>query len=48
MADSPTPLDGTIVQFLLRVVDRLEGMLADPDALLANLKAVGIDDAAVT
>ena len=48
MADSQTPLDGSIVQFLLRVVDRFEGMVADPDALLANLKAVGIDDASVT
>ena len=48
MTDPPVPLDGAIVRFLLRVVDRFEGMVADPDALLANLKAVGIDDAAVT
>src|SRR5262249_27300711 len=48
MTDSPMPLDGAIVRFLLRVVDRFEGMVADPDALLANLKAVGLDDGAVT
>jgi len=48
MTDSPMPLDGAIVRFLLRVVDRFEAMVADPDALLANLKAVGLDDAAVT
>lgn len=42
------PLDGAIVRFLLRVVDRFEGMVGDPDALLANLKTVGLDDAAVT
>jgi hypothetical protein len=42
------PLDGVIVRSLLRVVDRFEGMVSDPDALLANLKAVGLNDAAVT
>jgi hypothetical protein len=30
------------------VVDRFEGMVSDPDALLANLKAVGLNDSAVT
>jgi hypothetical protein len=45
---STLPLDGAIVGFLLRVVDRFEGMVSDPDALLTNLKAVGLDDAAVT
>jgi len=48
VVDSTLPLDGAIVGFLLRVVDRFEGMVSDPDALLANLKAVGLDDAAVT
>ena len=47
MTDSPTPLDGAIVQFVLRVVDRFEGTVSDPDALLASLKAVGLDDSAV-
>ncbi len=48
LTDSTLPLDGAIVGFLLRVVDRFEGMVSDPDALLANLKAIGLDDAAVT
>jgi hypothetical protein len=48
VTDPTLPLDGVIVGFLLRVVDRFEGMVSDPDALLANLKAVGLDDAAVT
>jgi hypothetical protein len=48
MTDSPTPLDGAIVQFLLRVVDRFEATVSDPDALLASLRAVGLDDGAVT
>ena len=48
MTDSTMPLDGAVVRFLLRVVDRFEGMVADPDALLAHLKAVGLDDSAVT
>ncbi len=48
MSDSPTPLDGAIVEFLLRVVDRFEGVVADPDALLANLKSIGLDDSAIT
>ena len=48
MGESPTPLDGAIVAFLLRVVDRFEATVSDPDALLANLKAVGLDDSAVT
>lgn len=47
MTDSPTPLDGAVVRFLLRVVDRFEATLSDPDALLASLKAVGLDDSAV-
>ena len=48
MTESPLPLDGAIVRFLLRVVNRFEGMVSDPDALLANLKAVGLDDSSVT
>jgi hypothetical protein len=48
VADSPTPLDGAVVRFLLLVVDRFEGTVSDPDALLASLKAVGLDDSAVT
>lgn len=47
MANSTIPLDGAIVGFLLRVVDRFEGMVSDPDALLTHLKAVGLNDAAV-
>jgi hypothetical protein len=48
MTDLALPLDGTIVRFLLRVVDRFEGIVTDRDALVANLKAVGLNDAAVT
>src|SRR5262245_14540013 len=48
MTDSMMPLDGAVVRFLLRVVEGFEGMVADPDALLAHLKAVGLDDSAVT
>jgi uncharacterized protein DUF6603 len=47
MSDSPTPLDGAIVRFLLLVVDRFEATVSDPDALLASLKAVGLDDSGV-
>src|SRR3954452_24638693 len=48
MTNSPIPLDGAIVRSFLRVIDRFQGMVADPGALLANLKAVGLNDAAVT
>src|SRR5437899_1167896 len=48
MTESPTPLDGAIVGFLLRVIDRFESTVSDPDALLSSLKAVGLDDSAVT
>jgi hypothetical protein len=48
VADSPQPLDGAIVAFLLRIVDRFESIVSDPDALIAHLKAVGLDDASVT
>lgn len=48
VTDSPTPLDGAIVRFLLLVVDRFEGTVSDPEALLASLEAVGLDDSAVT
>jgi hypothetical protein len=48
VTDSPTPLDGAIVRFLLRVIDRFEATVSDPDALLSSLKAVGLDDSAVT
>lgn len=47
VTESPTPLDGAVVQFLLRVVDRFHTTISDPDALLATLKGVGLDDAAV-
>ncbi len=47
VTESAIPLDGAVVRFLLRVVERFEGMVADPDALLANLKAIGLDDSAV-
>ena len=48
VTDSPTSLDGAIVGFLLRVIDRFEGTVSDPDKLLASLKAVGLNDSAVT
>ena len=48
MTESPTPLDGAIVQFLVRVIDRFEATVSDPEALLASLKAVGLDDSSVT
>src|SRR2546425_7843940 len=48
MADSSTPLDGAIVGFLLRVIDRFESTVSDPAALLAALKAVGLNDSAVS
>src|SRR6478672_5464956 len=48
MTDSPTPLDGAIVRFLLRVIDRFERTVSDPEAVLAALKAVGLDTSAVT
>jgi uncharacterized protein DUF6603 len=48
VTESTLPLDGAITRFLLRVVDRFEGTVSDPDALLVSLKAVGLDDAAVT
>lgn len=48
MSDLPTPLDGAIVAFLLRVIDRFESTVSDPDRLLSSLKAVGLDGAAVT
>lgn len=48
MTDSPIPLDGAVVRFLLRVLDRFEGTVSDPDSLLTSLKAVGLDDSAIT
>ena len=48
MGDSALPLDGAIVGFLLRVLDRFERMVTSPDALMAALKSVGLTDAAVT
>lgn len=47
MADSPAPLDGAVVRFLLRVVQRFHTTIADPDTLLATLAGVGLDDAAI-
>jgi Family of unknown function (DUF6603) len=48
VTDSPTPLDGAVVRFLLLIVDRFESTVSDPDALIASLKAVGLDDSAVS
>jgi len=48
VTESPTPLDGAIVGFLVRVIDRFEATVSDPAALLASLKAVGLDDSSVT
>jgi hypothetical protein len=48
VTESPTPLNGAVVRFLLRVVDRFHATVSDPDALLASLKAVGLSDSAVT
>ena len=47
MADSPISLDGAIVRFLVRVIERFEATVSDPGALRASLKAVGLDDATV-
>ncbi len=47
MTDSAVPLDGALVAFLLRVLDHFERTASNPDALLASLKGVGLDDAAV-
>jgi hypothetical protein len=48
VTDSALPLDGAVVGFLLRVLDHFERMTSSPDALLAGLKGVGLNDAAVT
>jgi len=48
VADSARPLDGAVVGFLLRVLDHFERIASSPDALLAALKGVGLDAAAVT
>jgi hypothetical protein len=45
--ESPAPLDGAVVAFLLRVVDQFHATVSDPDALLATLKSVGLADAAL-
>jgi hypothetical protein len=45
---SAPPLDGVVVGFLLRVLDRFERAVSSPSALLASLKGVGLDDAALT
>jgi hypothetical protein len=47
MTDLPTPIDGAIVRFLLRVIERFEASIADPDLLLVNLRAMGLNDDAV-
>ncbi len=47
MTEAPAPLDGAVVQFLLRVVDRFHTTISDPAALLATLEGVGLDDAAI-
>jgi len=48
VADSARPLDGAVVGFLLRVLDQFERMASSPGALLAALKGIGLNDAAVT
>lgn len=48
MSGSSVALDGAVVGFLLRVLDRFERMASNPKALLANLKGVGLSPAAVT
>ena len=48
MTGSALPLDGAVVGFLLRVLDRFERTVSSPSVLLASLKGVGLDDAALT
>jgi len=48
VTESPTPLDGAIVRFLVQIIDRFEATVSDPAALLASLKAVGLDDSSLT
>ena len=45
---APPLFDGVVVGFLLRVLDRFERAVSSPSALLASLKGVGLDDAALT
>lgn len=47
MANSPTPLDGAIVRFLILVIARFEATVSDPDKLIASLQAVGLTDSAL-
>ncbi len=47
MTEPAIPLDGAIVRFLVRVIERFEATLSDPATLLARLKDAGLDDAAV-
>lgn len=48
MTGPATPLDGALVAFLVQVLDRFEATVSDPDALLATLQSVGLDEATVT
>src|SRR4051794_22342329 len=48
MTESPTPLAGAIVAFLLRGTDRVEATVSAPGRPLASPQAVGLDDSAVT
>jgi len=47
MTGTPTPLDGAIVRFLLRVIERFHATVTDGDVLLISLKSVGLSEAAV-
>src|SRR5262249_14190038 len=38
------PLDGAIVRFLVRILERFEATVSDPSTLAAALQGVGLDD----
>lgn len=44
---APIPLDGAIVRFLVRILQRFEATISDPSTLLASLAGAGLDDAAI-
>ena len=48
MSELSTPIDGAIVAFLVRILDRFEATIADPATLLASLQGLGLDAATVT
>ncbi len=47
MSEISTPIDGAIVAFLVRILDRFKATIADPATLLASLKGLGLDAPAV-